>query len=137
MPSAAAVPDITTCHTEGEYVLIATDQSSGSGLLSLLPIVAIVVLMYFLLIRPQNKRRREALELQSRIGVGDEIQTTSGLYGTVVEMDDESVTLEASPGVKLRFVRGAVGRVVTSTQSPEVDDSDVDNSDASKTIEQG
>jgi preprotein translocase subunit YajC len=137
MPSAAAVPDITTCHTEGEYVLIATDQGSGSGLLSLLPIVAIVVLMYFLLIRPQNKRRREALELQSRIGVGDEIQTTSGLYGTVVEMDDESVTLEASPGVKLRFVRGAVGRVVTSTRSPEVDDSDADNSDASKTIEQG
>jgi preprotein translocase subunit YajC len=133
------VPDITTCHTEGEYVFLATDQGSGgSGFISLLPIVAIVVLMYFLLIRPQNKRRREMQELQSQVGVGDEIQTTSGLYGTVVEMDDESVTLEASPGVKLRFARGAVGRVVTSTSRPtDVDDSDAGNSDASKTIEQG
>ena len=82
------MPDITTCHTEGEYVYFATDQGSGgSGFISLLPIVAIVVLMYFLLIRPQNKRRRDMQALQSQVGVGDEIQTTSGLYGTVVEMD--------------------------------------------------
>jgi preprotein translocase subunit YajC len=132
------VPDITTCHTEGKYVFLATDQGSGSGFISLLPIIAIVVLMYFLLIRPQNKRRREMQELQSQVGVGDEIQTTSGLYGTVVEMDDESVTLEASPGVKLRFARGAIGRVVTSTSRPtDVGDGDAGNSDASKTIEQG
>ena len=128
--------DITTCHTEGNYVFLATDQGSGSGLISLLPIVAIVVLMYFLLIRPQNKRRRDMMNLQSQVGVGDEIQTTSGLFGTVVEMDDESITLEVSPGVKLRFVRGAIGRVVTSTQT-DAGESDGGNSDAAKTIEQG
>jgi len=118
-------------------VIIAEEAATGGGssLLTYLPIVAIVVLMYFLLIRPQNKRRREAQEMQSHLGPGDQIQTVGGLFGTVTAIDDDGVSVEAAPGVSLRFGRGAIARVVTRADQPEADDDD--NADAAKTIEQG
>lgn len=116
-------------------------SSGGSGLLSFLPIIAIVVLMYLLLIRPQNKRRREAQAMQSRLSPGDEVQTVGGMFGTVVAIDDEAVSLEVASNVVLRFGRGAIGRVITrpAGNADEDTDSDTDtgNSDAAKTIEQG
>jgi preprotein translocase subunit YajC len=107
-------------------VFLAEDAGSGgSGLLSFLPILLILAAFYFLLIRPQNKRRREQQELQSRIAPGDEVRTTSGLYGIVVATDDESVTIEAAPGVELRFIRGAIGNVVPQpVDEPEEEESE-------------
>nr|WP_281167368.1 preprotein translocase subunit YajC [Catelliglobosispora koreensis] len=79
--------------------------------------------MYFLFIRPQSKRRKEAEQMQKQLGAGDEIITIGGLYGTVVSADDESVTLEISPGVNARYARQAVARVLTQTapEAAEVD----------------
>lgn len=116
-------------------MLLAQQQATegGSSLLTFLPIILIIAAMYFLLIRPNNKRRREQAELQSRVSPGDEIRTIGGLYGTVVGSDAESVTIEAAPGVELRFAREAIGRVITKTEEepaeeeseeePEADDS--------------
>jgi preprotein translocase subunit YajC len=121
-------------------VFLAEDAATGGGsnLLTYLPIIAIVVLMYFLLIRPQNKRRRESQAMQSQLGQGDQVQTVGGLFGVVTAIDDDAVTIEAAPGVQLRFGRGAIARVVTRANEPEPDDEDTpDNSDAAKTIEQG
>jgi preprotein translocase subunit YajC len=104
-------------------VLFAEDQpadgSALGGLLGYLPIILIIVAFYFLLIRPNNKRRREQQELQNRVGPGDEIRTVGGLYGTVVSTDDESVTIEAAPGVELRFAREAIGRVLSKADQPD------------------
>ena len=100
------------------------DGGALGGFLSFLPIILIIAAMYFLLIRPNNKRRREQLELQSRVAAGDEIRTIGGLYGTVVSTDDESVTLEASPGVHLRFAREAIGRVISKADEPVEEESD-------------
>lgn len=96
----------------------AADGGALGGLLSFLPIILIIAAMYFLLIRPNNKRRREQLELQARVAPGDEIRTIGGLYGTVVATDSESVTIEAAPGVELRFAREAIGRVITKADEP-------------------
>jgi preprotein translocase subunit YajC len=119
-------------------VLLVEDAASGGGgsLLTFLPLIAIVVLMYFLLIRPQNKRRREAQEMQSHLNHGDQVQTVGGLFGTVTAVDDDAVTIEAAPGVELRYARGAIARVVNRVNEPEPE-SEPDNSDAAKTIEQG
>lgn len=127
------------CHTEGFYVLLADDNtSSGSSLLSFLPIILIVAAMYFLLIRPQNKRRKDAAAMQSHLSPGDEIQTVGGLFATVVDIDDDAVTVEAAPGVQLRFARSAVGRVLNAQPTDTVDDDDADGqTDAAKTIEKG
>ena len=120
-------------------MLFAADQAGGgSSLLTFLPIILLVAAMYFLMIRPQSKRRREAQQMQSGLGPGDEVQTVGGLYATVTAVDNESVTLEAAPGVELRFARGAVARVTNKIHSEaEVDeaeeqDDDSDESDAAK-----
>ncbi len=92
---------------------LAASASGGSSIATLLPLALIIVAMWFFMIRPQQKRRREAMEMQNQLGVGDEIVTIGGLYGKVVNVDDEAVTLEVSPGVTNRYARAAVGRVVT------------------------
>jgi preprotein translocase subunit YajC len=92
-------------------------------------VIVVIGGMYLFLIRPQQRRARETQQMQSSLGVGDEIMTGSGLYGTVTEMDDEEglIALEIAPGIVVKFARGAVSRVVTpfpqETSSPhEVDD---------------
>ncbi len=72
---------------------------------------ALIVGMYFLLIRPQQKRRREMMEQQASITIGDDIVTIGGLYGTVIALDDESMTLDIGNGVTARYARQAFGRV--------------------------
>ncbi|HEX2771852.1 MAG TPA: preprotein translocase subunit YajC, partial [Micromonosporaceae bacterium] len=64
---------------------------------------------------------------QSGIGPGDEIVTIGGLYGTVISVDDETVTLEVAPGVHTRYARPAIARVVNAapTAAPAVEDANV------------
>jgi preprotein translocase subunit YajC len=96
-------------------------QDGGAGGASFMPILMIGLLfgvMYFMMIRPQQKRRREAEQMQSSIGPGDEVVTIGGLYGTVTSMDDETVMLEVSPGVHARYARPAIARVVQKTDTP-------------------
>jgi preprotein translocase subunit YajC len=102
-------------------VIYAADSSGGGGslLVTLLPLILLFGVMYFLMIRPQQRRRREAQELQSHLGTGDEVVTIGGLYGTIVEADDETVTLEISPGVHARYARPAIARVVTRAEAEE------------------
>jgi len=78
----------------------------------LLLIVLLFGVMYFLMIRPQQKRRREAQSMQSSLGPGDEIVTIGGLHATVVAIDDDVVTVEIAPNVNARFARPAIARVV-------------------------
>lgn len=106
--------------------------SSFGGVFQILLLVLFVVALYFLFIRPNSKRRREQVELQAGIAPGDEVRTVGGLYGTVVESDADSVTLEASPGVHLRFDRQAISRVVTksATESTADDEDAAEDEDA-------
>lgn len=77
----------------------------------LLMLALLFGVMYFMMIRPQQKRRREAEQMQASLTAGDEVVTIGGLHGTVTAVDDETVTLEVAPGVHLRFVRPAIARV--------------------------
>lgn len=96
-------------------MFVAQAQGGGGGLLPFLMIGLIIAAMYFFMIRPQQRQRKQMAEMQSSLGVGDQVITIGGLYGTVVETDDESVTLEVAPGVTNKYVRGAVSRVVNPT----------------------
>ena len=119
-------------------MVLADSTSSSGSLLAYLPLLIIAALLYFVLIRPQSKRRREAQQMQSDIGPGDEVQTIGGLYGTVTEVDDESTTIEASPGVHLRFAKQAIGKVISKAeQAPEDDADDAGNSDAKNVVDRG
>jgi len=99
---------------------LATNNTGGAG--SLMPILMIVLLfgvMYFMMIRPQQKRRREAEQMQASLGPGDEVVTIGGLYGTVTGVDDETVMLEIAPGVQTRYARPAIARVVNRAERVE------------------
>ena len=97
-------------------------QAAGAG--SFTPLLFIVLLfgvMYFLMIRPQQRRRREAMQMQSALAPGDQIVTIGGLHATVVAIDDDVVTVEIAPGVNARYARPAIARVVqrgTAAEEP-------------------
>ena len=79
----------------------------------LLPFVLILVAFYFLIVRPARTRQRAAVELQERLAPGVEVMTTSGIYGTVVAVDDTTIQLEVAPGTTVRVAKPAVGQVLT------------------------
>ena len=78
----------------------------GSG--SLIFLVLMVGVFYFLLIRPQQRRMKAMQALQSSLQLGDEIITTAGFFGTIRRFDGEIVTIELSPGVEARVNRRAI-----------------------------
>ena len=94
---------------------------------SLLFFAVILVAFYFLIIRPQRNRARQAAQLQARLVPGVEIMTTAGMFGRVVEVLDDGLVLEISPGVQVRFAKAAVGRIVAAD---DADADDADDSDA-------
>lgn len=85
----------------------------GSLLFPLLMIVALFAIFYFLIVRPNRRRRQTMEKLQQELAVGDEVMTSSGLYATVAELDDKTVILETSEGVYSRYARGAILEVVS------------------------
>jgi preprotein translocase subunit YajC len=87
--------------------LLAQQTSNVTFLISLVLMVAI---FYFLLIRPQQRRVRQQRQLVDSLRVGDEVITIGGLFGTILEMDDETITLDAGGGNRLKFLRQAVAR---------------------------
>lgn len=142
----AAVPCTDFTHTFGMLVVsgarrakrkasvvisAASGQSSGSGLYIYLLMALIFVGFYFFAIRPQQKRRRETESMQRAAGPGDEIVTVGGLYGTIIEIDDETALLEIAPDVHARYARAAIGKVVNRAELvEEVEDEEVYDEDA-------
>jgi preprotein translocase subunit YajC len=89
---------------------LVAQAGGGDALSLLLPLVAMVGIFYFLLIRPNQRRQRAQRDLLESLDVGDEVITIGGVYGTVRELDDEAVTLEVDDDVRIRFVKSAVAR---------------------------
>ena len=81
-------------------------------LASVLPLVGIALLFWFLMIRPAQRRQREVRQMQSSLAVGDEVMLTSGIYGVLQSLDDERVSVQIAPGVVVEVARGAVGAKV-------------------------
>lgn len=118
-------------------MITAAAESGTNPLVSLLPLILIFAVFYFLMIRPQNKRRREQLQMQSSVEPGSRVLTTNGMYATVVEVDDDGLVLEIAPGVEARFVKQSVMQVLTDDEdlgSDEFDDADGEAVDADEPV---
>jgi preprotein translocase subunit YajC len=87
------------------------------GLESMLPLVLIFVVFYFLLIRPQQKRAREHREMLAALRRGDRIVTGGGIIGTVTRVKDDELTVEIAEGVKVSVARGTVATVISRSDS--------------------
>jgi preprotein translocase subunit YajC len=117
--------------------LLAQETQSGSSLIAFAPLILMGVVFYFLLIRPQQRRSRQQQALLRSVEVGDEIVTTGGVFGTVVDIDedDDVITVEIAPGTEIRMLRGGIGRRLTEDDEiydeDEGDDAD-DDADAAE-----
>lgn len=81
----------------------------------ILTLVVMVAIMWFLLIRPAQKRQKAAKAMQTSLKRGDEVVTIGGIHGTVDAVDETSIFLRVSDTSVLRFDKQAVGRVVTAS----------------------
>ncbi len=91
-----------------------------SGTLTmLLPLIILVLVMYFLLIRPQKKREKEVNAMRSGVQVGDEIITIGGICGKIVKTKEESLVIQVGADkVKFEIMRWAVSKVVEESKRP-------------------
>jgi preprotein translocase subunit YajC len=79
-------------------------------------LLALPLIGLWLLVRGQQRRTQQAAQLAAGLRVGQDVITTSGLFGTIVALDEEMVTLLVAPGVELRYDRRAVGRVLDANE---------------------
>lgn len=80
-------------------------------LYSLLPLLVLFGLMYFMMIRPQQQQSKKRQAMLSNLKAGDEVVTVGGLHGTIQAIDDNTVRLKVGQNVELTFNRSAVGSV--------------------------
>lgn len=102
----------------------ASLAAAGSeNYMSIILIVGLVVIFYFMLIRPQQKRMRQQMELMNSLRSGDDVMTSSGIYGTISEVEEDTVLLEVAEDVEIRVAKSAIARVFTKHEEEEEKDS--------------
>lgn len=98
------------------------DSSGGSAVIQYGILLLIPVAMYFLLIRPQRRRAKQQSEMQSSLGVGDEVITTAGVYGFITGEEDGLFWLEIDDDVQIRIAKAAIqGKVNTGSADKPAD----------------
>ncbi len=89
--------------------LLETTNNTGSPWMSIIMIVALIAIFYFLMFRPQKKQEKRDAEMRNSLAVGDEVTTIGGIIGKVVSIKDETFVLETTKDkTKIRFLKGAV-----------------------------
>lgn len=110
------------------------DAAQQGGLMAMLvqfgPLILIVLVMYFLMIRPQQKRQKEEQKMRNNLRVGDEVSTIGGIKGRVVTIKDDTITIESGADrTKIQFLKAALDKVYTVHEDPIDDDDDDDDDD--------
>ena len=75
-------------------------------------IIATFAILYFLLIRPQQKQQRQIQEMLKNLKKGDEVVTAGGIYGKIIDIDEHTVELKVAEGTKIKVERSRIGRIV-------------------------
>lgn len=91
---------------------VHAQSGASSSLMSIVPFVAIFVLMYFLVIRPQSKRAKELKTMQDSLATGKFVVTTGGIIGRIVKVEEQELHLEISKGQVIRMFKAHVGGVL-------------------------
>jgi preprotein translocase subunit YajC len=95
-----------------------------------LPFILILGAFWLLIIRPARTKQRAAASMQRQLSVGSQVMLTSGLYGEVAAIEDDAVVIETSPGVRMRWAKPAVARILTPKDDVSGDDGRSDRSDS-------
>jgi preprotein translocase subunit YajC len=95
----------------------APGVTGPSPVMTILPFILIFVVMYFLVIRPQQKKAKDHQQMLNKLKKNDEVMTSGGIYGKVVTLAENVVTLEVAPNVRIRVHRPQISAVVTVEKS--------------------
>lgn len=112
---ASTVAGTTAAATTSGTTTVATTTTptqQGGMLQMMLPLVIMIGVMYFVAIRPQQKKAKEHQALLSGLKSGDEVITTSGILGTITGMSDKVVNLEVSKNVQIKVLKSQVTQIV-------------------------
>ncbi|NJK94695.1 MAG: preprotein translocase subunit YajC [Bacteroidetes bacterium] len=91
-------------------ILMGNPQAGSNPLVSLLPLVLIIVVFYFFMIRPQVKRQKELTNYRNNLKKGEKIVTTGGIYGKIAEIEDTTIIIEVEDKMRLKIDKSAVLR---------------------------
>ena len=114
----------------GNMDYLAAAKGGSGSYTFLIVIVVLFGLLYFVMIRPQRNRQRQAQQMQNTVRPGQRVRTTAGMYATVVDADDQDVVLEVAPGVHMRFLRRAVMETLPDDDGQAAADAAADDAGA-------
>jgi len=92
----------------GTLVFVLQSSSQTSGFTLFLPLILIMVIFYFLMILPAQRRQKKVAEMLKNLKNGDKVITNGGIYGTIVGLESDSVQLRISEQVKIKIARSAI-----------------------------
>ena len=95
------------------YAQAAGGAGGAGAIAQFIPLILIFVIMYFLILRPQQKRMKDHRNMVSELKRGDQVVTQGGLIGKVTDVKDDELSVEIAQGVKVRVVRATIAQVVT------------------------
>ena len=102
----------------------AVDNAAGGGInpVMIISLVAMVAVFYFMMIRPENKRKKEAENMRSSVKVGDRITTIGGIVGTVVNVKDDKIVIETSADqVRMELAKWALSTNETAAENAKAE----------------
>lgn len=94
--------------TLSSVILMGNPQPGSNPLMSLLPLVLIIVVFYFFMIRPQMKKQKELSTYRNSLQKGDKVVTTGGIYGKIAEINETTIILEVEDKLRLKVDKSAV-----------------------------
>ena len=94
------------------YAQAASTGPFGSDLMAFLPMIAIFVVFYFLLIRPQQKKAKEARAMLDALQKGDEVVSAGGVLGRITKIGEQYVTVEIAPNTEITVQRAAIAQLL-------------------------
>lgn len=105
------------------YAQAAGGAPGGFDLMSLLPLILIFVVFYFLLIRPQQKRMKQHKEMLAALRRGDKVVTNGGIVGEITKvLGPDELQVEIAEGIRVKVMRGMIASVVAKTEPADADD---------------
>jgi len=106
-------------------LLMGAPQGEGGGnpIMSFLPLIAIIAIFYFLILRPQNKKQKETQKMLSALKKGDRVITIGGVHGVIQSIKESTVIVKVDENVKLEFNRAAISTVSSQAKEEKEDKS--------------
>ncbi len=94
---------------------------NNSQMLSVLYIVGLFAILYFLMIRPQQQRQKKHQEMVRNIKPDERVVTIGGIYGTIVKIKENSVIIKVADNVRIELLKTAISQVISKEEEPEKD----------------